>query len=235
MATNDTNRVSKDTSARKQPNMVSALEVAAMKASHEAFTDSLRNGYQKQIEELEAAHLAEIASINQQLEAIKNTTAQKHKESFDAGVKKARAESSAQIAELNASIKDSERKFRDFKDVLTGQLTEKNAEIDYAKAQTERVQSAARKAEMAKNTEIRALKKEVAIEITFKCNGRGIDRTYLRRPGTQFTEAVEVLCKDVGKPIEQLRFYYKLGTGMPLIPGSKTLQEVSFCLCSGRD
>ena len=231
MATNNTNRVTKDTSARKQPNMISESKVAAIQAAHQAYIESVETSHQNQIEELEATHIAEITSIKTQLEAVQNNVRQELDKHFDAGVKATRAESSAKIAELNASLKDSERKFKDFKNVLSGQINEKNAEIAFAKGQTERVEAAAKKAEVAKDAEIRALKKKVAIEVTFKCNGRGIDRIYLRRPGTLFTEAVEELCKAVGKPIEQLRFYYKLGTGMALIPGSKNLEQVCLRVC----
>lgn len=62
----DTHRITKDTSARKSAGSagsVSAIEVAAIRASHDAYVSSMKAGYEEQIDNLHSEHGAEIAMV----------------------------------------------------------------------------------------------------------------------------------------------------------------------------
>ena len=100
--------------------------------------------------------------------------------------------------------------------------------------------------EAKKDHEIASLKRQAAIQITFKCK-HGKPRTYLRRPGTRFINAMEELCKDLGRQVNELRFFTSFDKAKccntigrdwdktegisEIVPGyMKTLEQVCLCL-----
>ena len=291
MATNDTNRVSKDTSARKQPNILSNAKAQADEMRNQWVLQKLEEGYENRIAELEAAHANEITALKtqvanlekgdeQQMEKVEAAHAREvaalqaqrqmlqeglekqmddleaaHaketallqtqiRQAFQAGEASAESKSGVQIALLNDSIKEWKRKYRDAQSELDGSIEDKSIALAVVKADVYRIRNESNELEAKKNHEIANLKRQAAIEIVFKCKG-GSPRTYLRRPGTLFNEAMKELCKDVQRPVERMRFftsavrnlcYNTIGADWEktlgireIVPGSKTLEEVCRC------
>lgn len=107
MATKDQFRITKDTSARKdtkQPSMHSSLEVAAIRASHEAYVSSMVSGYQQQIKELELERDGDIASLKARLASEKDAATQGHQAAISKAVTEAREESKRHIENLNTNV-----------------------------------------------------------------------------------------------------------------------------------
>ena len=67
MATPDTNRITKDTSGRKQPNILSNAKAQADEMRNQWVLQKLEEGYENRIAELEAAHADEITALKTQV------------------------------------------------------------------------------------------------------------------------------------------------------------------------
>lgn len=275
MATHDTNRVTKDISARKQPQGMSAAEVKATEAYYNTLLNARKDDHDEEIKNQQAAHLEEIAILKtewekqnathvaevaslkaewekqkkshvgsimllkSQLEKATTITSQKEKEIFEAAEAKARKDSSDRIAQLNQRVEDSKNQVSRNCQNYFKSLKEKEGEVALAKVAATKAQEDLRNKEAAKDHEIALLKRKIAIEVKFRCKG-GRTRTYLLRPHSRFKEAVGEFCKEVGKEVEQMRFYVsdRPMDGLPkaewdstpavrqLVPGIKTLQGV---------
>lgn len=89
------NRVTKDVSARKTPTkMHSAMEMQAVRASHEAYLNSMIRGYEAEAANAAAEHSHELVQL-----------AQKQEAAVAGAVSKALAGSSAQLQQLQAEKK----------------------------------------------------------------------------------------------------------------------------------
>lgn len=90
MTSNDQNRVSKDTSFRKNTsgdngsNMVAAFKLAAIEAAHETYIQTISKGYEEQIQRIESEHAEEITSLKaEHHEAIGNIKAENDRTTAD--------------------------------------------------------------------------------------------------------------------------------------------------------
>lgn len=100
------NRVTKDISARKTPTkMHSAMEMQAVRASHEAYLNSMIRGYEDQAATAAAEHSHELATLNSAIAAERAQMAQRQEAAVSEAVRRALASSIAQVRQLEAEKK----------------------------------------------------------------------------------------------------------------------------------
>ena len=226
MATNDTNRVKKDISARKQPDVLSESKAKVESMRHELLLQTVNEGYQKLIEDLRAAHAEEIASLKNELAMA-----------FEAGAAKARSESDATSCALRQNIDALSKDRDDLKKALTEEIHKKNVELTDAETRIMMLQAQLDDQKATHERQVARLQKQVAVgpnswmEITFVGATRAYKpRTYVRRPSARFRDAVEEMCKALGKPLTVLVFKHK-GRQIFTHEEAKTLAQVFPCVC----
>ena len=190
----------------------------------ELLLQQLEQEYEQKISELETTHADAIAALQTQL----TTT-------FEAGAAGARAESDATIAVLRGNIDALIRDRDELKSVLSAELQKKKTELEEADTRAMVLQTRLDGQKVESERQIARLEKKVAvgpnswIEITFARKGCK-PRTYVRRPGARFRDAVEELCRAVGKPVYGVRCVHK-GKQIDPYGEGRTLLQVCLCLC----
>lgn len=189
-------------------------EVKATAAYYNTLLNELKDDHDEQIKNLQAAHLEEIVNLNTEWEKQKATHA-------------------GEVASLKAEW-DQQKKTH------VGTIMTLRSQLEKAGAiASQKEKEIFEAGEAAKYHEIALLKRKIVIEVKFRCKG-GRTRTHLLRRHARFKEAVAEFCKDVGKEVDQLRFYVsdRPMDGLPkaewdstpavrqLVPGLKTLQGV---------
>lgn len=191
MATNDQYRVTKDTSARKQPNMVPAHEVTAMVASHKAYVNSIESYHKEQTDSLEATHADEIAGLEAKFANAESAILQKQQDTVDAAVSEAREDCRAQIARLtqiNVNIATEKRQLQSSFDET---LAKNKNEVSTAQREVARIQKQVTTIKQAHANEIAEFQRQLKIGpnswigVTIFSKGRKT-RDYVRRPHSTF-------------------------------------------------
>jgi HPt (histidine-containing phosphotransfer) domain-containing protein len=153
---------------------------------------------------------------------------------------RARAESNAQITQLNNRVSNWESKYKELETMFRDEIKAEKEEVAAAKAETVRVQERANNTDARRLRQIAHLRAKAAIEVKFRGKGCRTTREYIRRPGTRFQDAVEELCKNVQGHYESMQFFtsdnewaflnHKDWANAPsirkLVPRMKTLEEV---------
>ena len=117
--------INKDTSARKtttQPAMHSALEVAAIRASHEAYIESMTSGYDAQIAALKAEQDDQIESLKATHSKEKNELIASQQRLIDRAVAQAHQRSKVTNAQLMEEKKTLAREKQDLQSSLDEQI-----------------------------------------------------------------------------------------------------------------
>ncbi|KAK3696907.1 hypothetical protein LTR37_017737 [Vermiconidia calcicola] len=212
MATNNQHRITKDTSARKtadKATMQQTFELAALKASHEAYLSAITSGYEEKIESLLSEHNAEIETLKSQLALGEQALREKQKAITTAAVTKAQEELMTVCRNLKADNDELKSENEELQGAYKESLS-KNKEAANA-AQKERVahQLNHTKLEVAHSKEVAELKRKVDahpnswIKISFKCKGRK-DRYYWHKVSDTLKNASQGLRKDIDH--QTLRF-----------------------------
>ena len=219
------NRVTKDVSARKTPTkMHSAMEMQAVRASHEAYLNSMIRGYEEQAATAAAEHEQEIKDLKAAMTTDKAQITRDKEATVSEAVRRALAGSTAQVDQLQAEVQrlqkelqESQKDYANLRESANERIRNKNVTITNMKVQHD--------------NEVADLKEQLKegpnswLEIHLKCKGRR-DRTYVRRPYTTFSDAVEELFRTTGEGRSNLRFRVK-GEVVQDSDLSKTMQEVS--------
>lgn len=162
---------------------------------------NLEKECEERIEKLNAAHAEKVAALEKQVQQAAET-----------GANKARAESGAQIAQRDNTIAEWQRKYENQGDYYSKKLLECEGQV-----------AAAREETALKVRENNSLRRKVAIEINFKSKNGRVLRSYLRRPGMKFEDAVKELCKDIQKLHGDVKFFKD---GQETTRRARTLGEV---------
>lgn len=204
--------------------MHSAMEMQAVRASHEAYLNSIIRGYEDQAATAAAEHEQAIAELKAAMTKDKTQVAREKEAAVTEAVRRALAGSTAQIHQLQAEnqrlqreMQEGREKYDDLRNRANKRVTERNGTIETLKSQ--------HAAEVADLKEQLKEGPNSWFEIHLKCKGRR-DRTYVRRPYTTFSDAVEELFRTTGEGRSNLRFRVK-GEVVQDSDLSKTIQEVS--------
>lgn len=280
MATNDTHRITKDTSARKQPGFVNLAEHKAQEGYYKILLEGRKEEHEQIERDLKAAHVEEIASItkahqaeaaklsaanvqdittltrkldavqeplkakvtslSEQLDKATKESLEKEKHARQAGEDTARTDCQATIDELNSDVANAKTHIRNLREYYTQRVDSTEQDAAANKTVADAALQDIKDITARKDHEIALLKRQVAIEVKFRCKG-GRNRTYLLRPGAKFRDAIEEMCKDLGKSIDSLQFYtsdqpmeqYKKDDWCrtpgirQITPGNRTVEQVS--------
>jgi len=241
MATANDPRVNKDTSARKNtipPKMHFALEVAAIKAAHDAYVSSMVTGYEEKIESQECTYAEDVARLQKEHStAIASLeAAQKERESalnvnFKNVIKeayhKARQGSLVEIEKLRNEVANCVKERDGFRASLDESLAKDKRHTSLAKTKTADHEKQIATLTAKHEEEVRSMQAKIAITVHFVCKARKT-RSFLLRPSTTISQAVEDLGKNSNMNDPTLFTFKHNGQRLRVLERpSKTLREAS--------
>jgi len=226
MATKDGNRVNKDTSARKNitaPVMRSALEVIAIKASHEAYVNSIVAGYETQIQTLEAAHAAEVAMLRAERSNEMKLASEKEQAKVDKVIAKTQQDNVDQIAQLRTQNAELVTRVKHIQKLLDDTRVKNESDASNAKGLAARLRGRITTLQGTHEHEIQEMQSKIAVDIVFHCS-RFHERRFTLRSTKPFEEAATQLAKSIKTwSVSQIAFRHN---GKRITDLSTTIREV---------
>ncbi|KAK3697258.1 hypothetical protein LTR37_017570 [Vermiconidia calcicola] len=233
MATNNQHRITKDVSARKNPDkatMQQTFELAALKASHEAYLNSITSGYEDKIDSLVSEHNAEIEGLQSQLAAGDKAIRAKQKAITTAAVTKAQEEMTTVFRNLKAEKEELKSENEKLQAAYKDSLSKNKEAANTAQKERDVLQLNINRLNFVHNRDIAELQRKVNahpnswIKISFHLKAGGRGRHYWKKVGSTLREAEEGLRKDI-KIENETTLIFTRGGSIPL-EKSKTLEQL---------
>lgn len=225
MDTKNTHRITKDTSARKGPDMLSGAKAKLNERMNDMLLQQLQDDYTTEFERMEADHAQQIASLQAQLTQNQATNLENQKKAIDAELAKAQETFASHSAQYQQKITDLTNKNKQLQSTLDEELAKKKNELKTAQSNVARVQSQVVNLKAAHATEVTDLKRKIAIEVTFRSKGLKT-RTYMLRTNTTFGEVVDKLENSVQVLMQNPVFTLN---GQQITAKNQTLAAVGLC------
>lgn len=229
MASDETYRVSKNTSARKDnrgashAKMVPKLDMDAMLASHEAYVAKLRSGHEEEQQSKDAEHEEKITHLTAEKDQAILELKQTQKTAIDAAVAQAHKDRAERLSLLRSEIQKLNQDNRDIKSTLDEAVAEKKMTKEANTAAMECLQTQIADINAAHASEIAALNLVVRYQIDFRSTKRKT-KTYFRHPSVTLLQASAQLSDEIKD--HSLSFsFHKKQTGREL-DRNKTLEAV---------
>lgn len=242
---NDSYRVTKDTSARKNaPTSISALEVTAIKASYEAYISSIKSGHEDLVQNLQCDHADEVSALKQQSEAAltelkaqlseeRRNAAEKQRAAAEAATKKADTNRALQMTAYRDEISTLKKETTTLEAKLKDSISDGTRRESLAKQETAKLQSRFENLKKAHARELKDMQKQLSVgpnswlQLQFKSKATRKPRIYWQRYTATLREAVEQLVKDTAGTSSEWYVFRRVGESGEVIGKNKTLQDVS--------
>lgn len=207
MASNDTNRIIKDTSARKRPDIEALTEASFAEKKRELYNRMLIENCNQQLEErdIECSQQLEDRdrSWNEHVESLQekhsmkiNALEEEARNAFQAGEERAGKECASEITKLKDQSADWERKYKFLQQTFQRNLQEIKAELAAERAEKAAIEDVSQANIEFHTIQVNDLRSRESIYLHFKCNGL-TTRTYLRRTTEPFSWVADELRKNL--------------------------------------
>lgn len=224
-------RITKDTSARKNTKtdkMREDIEMRADKASQKAYLDTIIEGFETKIEEMEKVHAAEKEKLMATASSREKMVLEKQHAAVNEAVRAALASKEGQMADLKALLERSRGELSSFKATLDEALEEKKDAIRKIENEKGNLVLQRDADEQRHKQEIGRLQRKLEVgpnswvEVTYTCKGR-VPKTGVHRLSARFIDAVHDVCKEKGLKASTTTWFHG---GKEITELNKTLSQV---------
>lgn len=219
------------------------MEVNAIRASYDAYINSIKIGHKEMVESLHSEHVEQVSGMKNQfaiditkvqaeLAHERHTTMSKQQAAIAEASQKAKAQSAERVAELERKLREKQSELDQLQDKYKDSLVSRSTLVNSAEQQIARLKDQQNNLKTIHRNQLKEMEAKLAvgpnswIQMRFLGKGRIKPRTYWHRYSVTMKEATKELMKEMSGVAED--YIFRPGGPAGLVCNVKhTLQQVS--------